>query len=553
MNTTDYIKNELLRNSACSIEIASNIKPVNIDTNKVKSILNKKYTSAQNMESVLCMFKTMFISSINIDNIPVVDKKIDTWIKNLKSLSSGQYGEVYIADIISNIDIIIKVPLQTASYTDVIREYFIGVTMINSLRYYIPNFVYTLGAFQCGDIKKNCNGKPKLMIMYEKIKGQGLFYKIKDRGFDWFLNIFAQLLIALEIAQRSIGFCHYDLHSLNVMIREERVNYVGLIDNVSYKVSTNEYPVIIDFGMSCVRYKGEDIGNTGLSQSNIFPFCVQGKDVGMFLNSVYVYNSDIACKDKISKLASYLGIDIFKTSMSLHFNKTPLEILSKILLNPQYSAIISNTITIGDRKELIPIHYDTVKNIYLNILKTKSDQTELALSKCINNPLIYKSYILSNTVRTIASGIKFSEITNNLNMIMKNNKDEMIEYDLDRLQGYKNISTITSEILGISKSLLKQDVSTLYAKCYFTPNRKKQIISDIADFNKIYTNFKQILPYLDMIYTIRWHGLEKEYESFLTEFNNSPQYKNYIIYKDTMNSTSRWVKSLASDITSDNK
>lgn len=553
MNTTDYIKNELLRNSACSIEIASNINPDNIDTNKVNSILNTKYTSAQNMESVLCMFKTMFVSSINIDNIPVVDKNVNTWVKKLKSLSSGQYGEVYIADIISNIDIIIKVPLQSASYIDILREYFIGVTMINSLRYYIPNFVYTLGAFQCGDIKKGCTGKPNLMIMYEKIKGHGLFHKMKNRGFEWFLNIFAQLLIALEIAQRSIGFCHYDLHTLNIMIREERVKYVGLIDNVSYKVSANEYPVIIDFGRSCVRYKGEDIGLTGMRQCNIFPFCVQGKDVGMFLNSAYVYNNDISCKDKISELASYLGIDIFKTSMSFHFNKTPLEILSKILLKPYYSTIISNTITIEDRKELIPIHYNTVKNTYLDILKTKSAHDKLTLSRCMNNPIIYRSYILSSTVSKIASNIKFSEITNELDTIMKINKYEMIQYDLNRLQGYKNILTITSEILGISKSLLKQDISTLYAKCYFTPNRKKQIISDIADFNKIYTNFKQILPYLDKIYTIRWHGLEKEYEPFLKEFNNSPQYKSYIIYKDTMNSTSRWVKALASDITSDNK
>ena len=84
MNTTVYIKNELLRNnSACSIKVGSSINPDNIDTNKVKSILNKKYTSAQNMESVLCMFKTIFISNINIDSIPVADKKVNKWLKKL--------------------------------------------------------------------------------------------------------------------------------------------------------------------------------------------------------------------------------------------------------------------------------------------------------------------------------------------------------------------------------------------------------------------------------------------------------------------------------------
>lgn len=553
MSNTDYIKNELLRNNSCSIQVASNIKPGDIDTNKVKSILNKKYASPQDMESVLCLFNTMFISNIDIDNIPVMDKSVNNWIKHMKTLSSGTYGETYTADIINkNINIIIKIPFSISNYSDILREYFIGVTMINSLRYSIPNFVYTLGAFHCGNIKKDCEGNPNLLIMYEKINGQGMFYKMKNNGFEWFLNMFAQILLALEIAQRSIGFSHYDLHTLNVMIKEEPIDYTGLIDNVSYEVSTHEYPVIIDFGRSCVTYKGKNIGATGLRQTNIFPFCVQGKDVGMFLNSAYVYNNNEKCKNEISKLASCLNMDISANTLTSHFNKTPLEVLSIILAIPKYATIISNTLTIRNRRELLPIHYNTVKNIYLDIFKTKSNQNKLTLSQCINNPDIYKSYILSNTVKIMASKMDFADITYRVDKIMKISKEMMIRYDLDILQGYKDIPNISSDILGISKSLLKQNINTLYTKCYFKPSRKKEILSDIDNFNKIYKNFIEILPYLDQVYTIRWQGLEKEYETFLNEFNESYQYKSYIIYKDTMNSTYRWVKTITDDLKSNN-
>ena len=561
MTDSEYIKNELSNNS-CSIKIVSKASATDIDTNKVKSILNKSYASAQEMQAISCLFNTMFMSNMEIDNIPLIDPLMDNsvnkWIKHTHVLSKGAYGEVSVADIIQkDIQIIIKIPLDNADYDDILREYFIGITKINSLRYFIPNFVYTLGAFQCGgDIKKGCdaNDKANLFIAYEKIPGKGMFYKLQDNGFEWFLNMFAQILIALEIAQREIGFTHYDLHTLNIIIKEQQLDYTGLIDNLSYRVSTKEYPVIIDFGRSCVRYKDKNIGASGLEQMNIFTFCVQGRDVGYFLNSVYTYNDNEKFKNKISRLATHLDIDIFRPSMSFHFNKTPLQILSSMLEKPVYSKIISKTITIQDRQELFPIQYDTLRNTYLNIFKIKSRINNIVLRKCVRNPVIYRSYILSTTVRDLVSKIYEQKESDTVNMYsqmtdrMEDNKEQMIRYDINTLQRYKSIPKIPSEILIISKSLLKQDISTLYAKSYFNPNRKREIISDIKDFNRMYKIFSKILPYLDQGYTIRWYGLEKEYETFLNEFSESMQYSRYIIYKDTVYATLRWVKSLKGDL-----
>ena len=57
-------------------------------------------------------------------------------------------GIVYISDILSeNIQVIIKVPQEDTGFDDLIREYFIGIAALNRLRYFIPNFMYTLGSF----------------------------------------------------------------------------------------------------------------------------------------------------------------------------------------------------------------------------------------------------------------------------------------------------------------------------------------------------------------------------------------------------------------------
>ena len=59
-----------------------------------------------------------------------------------------------------------------------IREYFLGLSGINSLRYKIPTFVYTLGAFRLEN---------KNFVIYEKIMGDTLTYFL-ERDYFTFEN-----------------------------------------------------------------------------------------------------------------------------------------------------------------------------------------------------------------------------------------------------------------------------------------------------------------------------------------------------------------------------
>ena len=72
-----------------------------------------------------------------------------------------------------------------------IQEYFIGIKSLNKLRYLIPTFVYTLGAFLFSKPTKTgkiCSGNRKktAFVIYEKIQGESVsnLLKLKKINFS---------------------------------------------------------------------------------------------------------------------------------------------------------------------------------------------------------------------------------------------------------------------------------------------------------------------------------------------------------------------------------
>lgn len=160
---------------------------------------------------------------------------------------------------------------------DLFRQYYIGKVAVNSLRGYVPNFVHTFNIFQ----------NHKLYAFYEKIPGYTLRYLVQHNkiSFSMFLNLFFQILLALELAQQQCRFGHYDLHNSNVIIRKvsKPFNYDVRIGTKKYRVTVRKYyPVIIDFGYSTV-YHYKHIGTQDMTQHGIYPFLLPGIDVYKFL------------------------------------------------------------------------------------------------------------------------------------------------------------------------------------------------------------------------------------------------------------------------------
>ena len=167
------------------------------------------------MKSILYIFKSIIEStSIKDKSFPNIVE--DKFLIKMNKISSGTQGETFLTKFFSNIEIILKTiksNSESEAYIESLREYFIGYYFINNLRYKIPNYVYTLGIFS---LKKN--NKSSVYVAYEKIQGTNFYKSTLDE--QQFLECFIQLLIALEVGQREIGFCHFDLHYENIILRK---------------------------------------------------------------------------------------------------------------------------------------------------------------------------------------------------------------------------------------------------------------------------------------------------------------------------------------------
>lgn len=129
-----------------------------------------------------------------------------------------------------------------------IHEAYIGTEEINKLVKLIPNFAYIYGSFEDGDSYNVITEYIHGITFSDYISGPS--FKYKD-----FLLIILQLCLALEVAQNSCGFVHWDLAPWNIMIQERdtpvEFDYLLSHDKI-YRVETTLIPVIIDFGKSHV-------------------------------------------------------------------------------------------------------------------------------------------------------------------------------------------------------------------------------------------------------------------------------------------------------------
>lgn len=243
-------------------------------------------------------------------------KKIVKWFQNPKKLNvestqsliyltSFKYLKNEIIDIILKID---KVTREKNSY----REYYIAYTELNKLRYIVPNFMMTYGQFKCLKpsqyvntiyLKDMCKPKGNYVnyTLYERISGITLetYLNSKEYKYQEFVNIFIQILFALEIGQQECGFTHYDLHYDNIVLRnskniEQKVNINGL----EYSYQSGEFvPVIIDYGHACVRKKINNkwgyIGYGDFPEYGMLSFMVSGYDMyKLMCFCIYTLNRD---------------------------------------------------------------------------------------------------------------------------------------------------------------------------------------------------------------------------------------------------------------------
>ena len=457
-------------------------------------------------------YKGLYIFSKTFTNWLINKTKID-----IKSVE----GYIYTYNILdTSLQIIIKKPKKNKFITTSIREYYIGYTALNKLRYYIPTFVYTLGGFWK---KYKDNNIP--YILYEKIDGISL----TKLTFKEWLIIFLQILLSLELAQKEYRFTHFDLHIGNVLIKtlDKPVDYTIYLDDKEYKIQNiSLIPVIIDFGLSSIYSNGKSIGKTTMSMYGIVPYIIPRYDMYKFLCHS-VKNLKHLEKDILPLFKFYknndpynvikLGINtaITEYCKMVTYSKaatyTPL-LFFKWIYNKY--PIIKNNFIQTPRKTYIPTY--TLNSISYFKAKVPDDF-----------PVSY-SYISIKYILLLYNKYNYSiDINNKINIL-------------------ENYLYYSDELIQIDKKRLEKVFTLKF------PENFNQICIDILENNIIPQNINELLNYnqdiksfLEIYYTILQVKLEYIFKSWVNKFKKSNIFKLYTQNVDDINRVIRWYYSLS--------
>jgi serine/threonine protein kinase len=328
--------------------------------------------------------------------------KMNKWLTNIETFgATSKQGDVYKGYFLGK-EVVLKRPKKSFFLENTLKDYFNGIRCVNSLRMECPMFAYTLGILTIATpsvVKtlKNKNGTnvttntnkstDEIWLVTEYIKGKTLKEMLKDArdelSFKDFLDIFAQILVALEIGQHKHKFCHYDLHTDNVIIVPTSDSYVCHTFLYDVTIKPKYMPVLIDYGMSSISpEKNIFIGQHKIEKNGIFPYLFPGYDAYIFLlfcrdvasvniragiDHLFRFYGDIDHSNYVTTLKNNTGRQtplfflefIRKNYPQLSLQFTPRTVMNKALLFRTPSMMMAEMFLDEDEKSKIESCFDT--------------------------------------------------------------------------------------------------------------------------------------------------------------------------------------------------
>ena len=572
-----------------------------IDISVIIEILNNGYINHKDMEAVNCMLenyirKNRIISNTSLilpgeihdiakkKNVVTLKEDINTYIKNIRPLSdSSRNSEVYLADLfVNDISLVIKFPNKNNEIEKIgfMKEYILGKSL-NKLRQITPSFMYTFSLFGCGleqSTRKICTTTNSLpLLILEKVNGKSMtkFIKEPSTTFEKWLKVYVQVLLNLEIAQKLYKFNHNDLHQENVMVRKEKqpITYSFNSETKTYKVTTDTFPVLIDFGYSGMDVYDKHVKGIELGQA-FPPEFTTCYDMYLHLaRCIYFFYHKYRgmTHPEVKKVFALYEFfegdpyDIYNQPYNLIKNqdyfekvnyvktlrKTPGEFLEWIM--DRYGNVLSSTLTISNRKTYInpmPNQYDMYNNFYVSKyheiipLKTNSSVITKIIKKfttCTTNQ-DYQSYITSIQSIKILESLSSNNtntIVNNAKKVFtdmiseKKRKNTLVAVDLVRLNTFfsnKNFDFIKDS------NFIKDRLTYMFDLFDVTTNINSNIIKHIDDMIEFVIYMK---PYYDVYLMIKELNLS-EYNSWVSKFENSDIFKYYEQFADKIDRYKRY-------------
>jgi len=262
-------------------------------------------------DDVACFVDSIIYNNTNLSGrfVPLMRERIRNWFPYAKQIGSDSVeGYAMKTSLSSDSDLfVIKTP-RNPKKDELVHEALIGFYALNKLRHILPNYMYVYGYTKCSppvldnrDPITWCSSTTPSVsyLITENIKNSvsiGEFVSDPNTGSNDFLAVFLQLINALNLAYKSYGYTHYDLHTKNVMVRKYNhivaIPYFGTSNKIIGYIATQYVPYIIDYGYSRITVGNVGFGKIGLEGSGIegkraFPMFDVYKIIGFMGESIY--------------------------------------------------------------------------------------------------------------------------------------------------------------------------------------------------------------------------------------------------------------------------
>ena len=337
-------------------------------------------------------------------------------------------------------------------------EYIIAIKL-SELRDEISNFVFTYifrveeNTFSLNNINKFYQTKePNNIIIMEHLDGKTFYQFIEDGcNIEDIINIYLQIVLALNAVNQHFEFVHADLHSKNIMVdkldNEKILTYIVKLNGKIVKIKYKTYysVKIIDFDLSQIKFK-----ENGKIYSNIYETSVS--DIRYLISYVY---KKLDKKLEISKIIKPINkyLDEIK-------NKTYDEILYYLIYESEFNKYLDFTnikipkyincnqylIIKGGNPEMIENEENKNGNVFEIIKKYITDYEHISNDFRTFKESFYKktNYITLRTYIFELNKDQNEEIYNILNKKYDNNKSveifELLEKTLSYYKKYIGVS-----------------------------------------------------------------------------------------------------------------
>lgn len=195
--------------------------------------------------------------------------KIHNWLRNLKEdyNSPGINMTVTLGALAENK---VDIKYKPKGLGDITHEVFVGIAGTNRLRLSIPNFVFVYGGFSCSgplvyqdEVYGFCDelhpGNPLNYAVTEDLSPSYRLDEVVGRvPPDTFLDWYLQALLSLQFAYEEIGFTHFGINGINVVVRvvkPHRISYP--LRKRQYTVQTSTVVTIRNYDLASFVYEGK--------------------------------------------------------------------------------------------------------------------------------------------------------------------------------------------------------------------------------------------------------------------------------------------------------